>query len=125
MEPVLASPKRVSNSVLRAAAGVVEHGDVFRLDRVPAPVPFGQLPSSDVAPVPAPPAPARPPLALQGIVGPPWQAVVEGLPDQEGPVVVRGGERFGELKVRSVSRDHVVVVGSDTVWRLTVRNPWQ
>jgi hypothetical protein len=61
---------------------------------------------------------------VTGIFGPPWQAVVEGIPGREGGVVVREGEVLGELRVRSIKRDTVVVVGFDTTWALAVRRPW-
>jgi hypothetical protein len=72
-----------------------------------------------------PPPPAfRPPLAVSGMVGPPWAAVLEGVPGQDHGVLVRGGERFGDLRVRSVSPAAVVVSSPDTTWRLTLRR-WQ
>jgi hypothetical protein len=73
-----------------------------------------------------PPAPTsyRPPLAIGGIVGPPWEALLEGVPGEERGVVVRTGSTLGELKVRSVSRDLVVIQGQDTTWRLSVKKAW-
>jgi hypothetical protein len=90
----------------------------FRLDRSPAPV----APPSDPLGGQVAPPPFRPSLALSGITGPPWAAVLEGVPEHENGVVVRGGERFGELQVRSVARGGVVVSSSDTTWRLTLRH---
>ena len=66
-------------------------------------------------------------LSLLGIV---WDggrdptALLEGLPGVEGPRVVRRGEHVGDLRVRTIARDHVMVLGPDTTWILTVREPW-
>jgi len=61
---------------------------------------------------------------LSGVFGPPWQAVLEGIPGKQGSVVVRVGDVFGELRIRSIRRDTVVVQGADTTWKLTVRRTW-
>ena len=52
-------------------------------------------------------------------------AVIEGLPGIEGSRVVRVGEEYGGVRVRRVERALVVLAGLDTVWTLTVREPWQ
>jgi hypothetical protein len=119
---------------LSTAARVVAAGDPFRLDRVPAPIgsqppgmpgmPSGIMPGMMPPPF-VPPRPPSPALLVSGIVGPPWQAVLEGVPGQQGAVVVRAGTVLGDLRVRSVTRDRVVVAGPDTTWNLSVRKPWQ
>lgn len=92
----------------------------FRLDRRPSSVPFGAPPV-----VAAPPDPTRrPKIQLTGVFGPPWQAVLEGIPGREGSVVARVGDAFGTLRIRSIRRDTVVVQGADTTWKLTVRHVW-
>ncbi|MGH7679626.1 MAG: hypothetical protein ACRENU_14240 [Gemmatimonadaceae bacterium] len=90
----------------------------FRLSRRKADVPF--VPRGQAAP--PPPAPVvHPTLTLKGIVGgPPWQAVVDGLPGQPVGTVVSAGNVFDKLVVRSVSRDSVVIQSPDTTWRLTL-----
>ena len=108
-----------------AAARLVTGGDVFRLDRVPAPIGAPQAQLAGLPPAPPPPPRFRPPLAVSGIVGPPWQAMLEGVPDHPSTVVVSPGDVLGPLRVRSITRDQVVVQGPDTTWRLTVRRPWQ
>lgn len=140
-EPVPAAPpsalrttpppvERLPRERLATAASTVAGGNPFRLDRAPAPIPF-PVPGADPSMMPGmpppyePPPPPRPELRVTGIVGPPWQALLEGVPGHDGAVVVRGGETFGELRVRSVGRETVVVAGADTTWRLSVRNPWQ
>jgi hypothetical protein len=102
----------------------VVHRDVFRLARRPAAVAYDPQALAQ----PEPPPPLRPPLRLVGIV---WDggldptALLEGLPGVEGPRAVRRGERVGELRVRTIAAQHVVILGPDTVWTLTVREPWR
>lgn len=123
-----AAPRRVSAERLARATGTVNGGNAFRLDRAPAPVGFAQPAPPDMMGAPAhyvAPPPPRPQLAVSGIVGPPWQAAVEGVPGREGAVVVRMGDVLGDLRIREVTRTTVVVSAPDTMWRLTVRRPWQ
>ena len=96
--------------------------DPFRAARHPSPVEY--RPELEGAP-PPPPRPPRPALAVSGIIGgPPWSAVLEGVPGREGGAVVRGGDTLGGLKVRAVWRDTVIITGMDTTWRLIVRRGW-
>lgn len=123
-------PTRVEAARLAEAERAIAAGNPFRLDRVPAPVGFAQPGMGDGygagAPMPyRPPPPPRPPLAVSGIAGPPWRAVLEGVPGHEGGVVVQRGDALGELRVREVTSTTVVVAAPDTVWRLTLRRPWQ
>jgi hypothetical protein len=96
----------------------------FRLTRRPALVPYDAV---RAAQPPSPPTP-RPTLSLAGIVwdgGANPSAVVDGLPGIEGPRVVRKGEIVGAISVRSITSDRVVMVGHDTIWTLTVKEPWR
>ena len=70
-----------------------------------------------------PPAPPfRPVLSLKGIVGgPPWQAIIDGIPGQPPGTVVRSGSSFDRLQVRDVMRDTVIVQLPDTVLVLTLK----
>jgi len=98
--------------------------DPFRIARRPAPVAYDLVRAAQ-PPAPVPPKPA---LVLTGIV---WDrggnpsAVLDGVPGAGGPRVVRSGERIGALLIRRIERDRVVVVGLDTTWTLTVREPWK
>jgi hypothetical protein len=94
-------------------------GDLFRRERrAPDPIPQGPLPPA-AARAPAPP---KPRLVLQGLVGgPPWDAIVQGLPGHDGSYVVRAGDSIGGLKVRSVRPDGATIHGMDTTWILTLR----
>lgn len=122
----LPSPMR-ENDAGRIAAAVarVERRNPFRLNRAPA---VRSDPAGPpVQPVPAPVfAAPRPPLALAGIVGgPPWEALVEGLPGREGAVLVRAGDRIEDFHVVSVGPDGLVVQHPDTSWSLTLKQRWQ
>jgi hypothetical protein len=98
--------------------------DPFRVTHQPASVAYDPTRAAQ-PPAPMPPKPA---LVLTGIV---WDsrgnpsAVLDGLPGGGGPRVVRQGEQLGALRVRRIARDRVVVSGLDTVWTLTVREPWR
>jgi hypothetical protein len=66
--------------------------------------------------------PPKPVLSLRGILGgPPWDALVEGVPGHEGAVVLRAGQRSGDITVRAIRRDTVFLQGMDTTWKLTLR----
>jgi len=109
-----------------AAAATADH-DPFRLTHEPSDVPY--TPDRENL-SPPPPPPALPQIALSGIVGPPWTAVLEGVPGHAGSVIVAPGDTItrpplGVLVMQRVSRDTATVIGSDTTWKLTVRQPWQ
>jgi len=98
----------------------------FRLDRSPAPLRF--RPGASIAApglVPSPSMVTRPVLLLRAIAGPPWEAVVEGIPGRNEPVVLREGDRMGDLLIRAIGRDTVVVSGMDTTWYLTLSQSWR
>jgi hypothetical protein len=115
-------PARASPAALAAAAQAARRGNPFRLDRSPAPVRYAVAPVPGLpVPPPPPPAPPRSALTLAGVVGPPWQALVQGIPGRSGAVVVRAGDRIDDLRVLSVTRDRAVIQGTDTTWRLTLK----
>jgi hypothetical protein len=107
--------------VTHAAAALVAT-DPFRAARHPSPIAY----RADLEGAPPPPMRAqRPALAISGIIGgPPWSAVLEGVPGREAGTVVQSGDTLGGLKVRAVKRDTVVITGMDTTWRLIVRRAW-
>ena len=114
------------DSIDDAASATSDH-DPFRLTREPSAVPYdagGEVVAA------AGPAPPKPPLALSGIVGPPWVAVLEGVPGRTGSVLAKAGDTLARpplvlVVVHRIWRDTVVVVGSDTTWTLTVYHPWR
>lgn len=101
----------------------VVKGDPFRVSRRPTDVPYDPLrvASSGAAATGAP----KPSLVLTGIVwGATPQAVMEGLPGVDRPRVLRTGDVVAGLCVKRIEPTRVTVVGLDTVWVLTVRQPW-
>jgi hypothetical protein len=112
-----------SDSLAHFASMVSEH-DPFRLDRRPTTNPFHpELVGATSSPPPA--RQPRPPLALAGIVGgPPWEALVDGIPGHDASVLVRQGDVLSDLKVRSIDRDTIVLKSADTTWRLGMKHPW-
>ena len=104
---------------LQDAALAATARNPFRLSRSKADVPYVRR-GQAVAP-PPPVQVVHPTLTLKGIVGgPPWQAVIDGLPGQPSGTVVSAGSVFDKLVVRVVSRDSVVIQAPDTIWRLTL-----
>jgi hypothetical protein len=111
----------ISDSMLAHAAELTVENDLFRLSNSPPDVRFDpgvgvtvvqSGPSSSVA--------ARPILALKAIVGgPPWHAVIDGIPGQPSGTLARTGSRFDALLIRSITRDSVVIQGADTAWVLS------
>jgi len=95
--------------------------DLFQRERRPPP----QAP----APGEVPPAEAIAPtmnLRLVGIVaGARPSAVILGVPGATGPRLVLEGDRVGNLTVRRIARDTVVLSVADSLIRLTIREPWQ
>lgn len=109
------------SATLASAADTVIDNDPFRLDRAPADVGFGQ----DAAPSQQPPpSPFRqPPPRLTAVLGgPPWRAVLEGVPGREGSVVVSPGDRVGPFAVLTISRTLLTLKGADTTWQLHLRD---
>lgn len=114
-----------SNADLANAARFVESHNPFRLDRQPAAVAFG-LPKPPLPVVAQAPAAPRPTLVLRGIVGgPPWQALLDGLPGRSGSALVQTGDRIGQFVIGTISREKVVVMGPDTTWTLAATPTWR
>jgi len=115
-----------SRDTIDSAAAATSDDDPFRLTREPSDVPY--TPDRENAPPLPPPAPV-PPIMLSGIVGPPWVALLEGVPGHTGSLIAAPGDTVSRapmamLMIRRVTRDTVLVAGTDTTWRLTVRQPW-
>jgi hypothetical protein len=106
---------------LAKALDVILSQNLFRLDR------RAEGSAMKATPTPVPPQAAgvpKPRFVLRGILGgPPWDAVLEGIPGREGSVVVRTRDSVAGFLIRSVHRDTVVVHGMDTTWRLTMGRP--
>ena len=115
---VVAGPPALPDTrSLDDAAATIVANDPFRLSNKPASVRFASA-ALDVTPI----AHVRPQFVLRAIVGgPPWSAIVEGIPGQAGGIVVSAGLAFDMVRIRSITRDTVVVQTSDTTWKLTMR----
>lgn len=121
--PAAAEPRHVAADSIAQAAAYVTASDPFRLSRQPASVAYS--PALEGLAPPVAQGPPRPTLVLRGIVGgPPWSAILDGVPGRDGSVVVRRGDSLGTLVVRVVGRDTVIINGADTTWRLTVKRSW-
>lgn len=108
-----------ARDTLRGAAARTTEHDPFRLERRPASVAFSTTPLGPVLPQ----APVGPTIhiALQGTIGgPPWQAILSGIPGHDGTTVVRSGDTLGGIAIRRVSRDSVVVRVKDSTWTVTL-----
>jgi hypothetical protein len=104
---------------LDVAAEVVAARDPFRLPQEAA---LAER-AATAAEAAAVPRAAAPLLVVRAIVGgPPWQAVLDGLPGQPPGTVVTSGAEIGGLRVVAVTRDSVVVRGLDTTWTLALRS---
>lgn len=100
----------------------IVNGDVFRVDRKPAAVPY-RIGSDSTPSTPPPPPVPKPVLTLVGIVGgPPWAALIDGVPLHEGSVLVHAKDTVGGLRVREISAEQVTITGLDTVWHLTTNH---
>jgi len=123
MGSTAAMPPDSLEATLAEAEDITTTNDPFRLANAPASVRFnpanengGAASAAAVAP------PVRPNMTLKAIVGgPPWQAIVDGIPGQPQGTVVRTGNAFDRLVARAVTRDSVVIQGPDTTWVLSFR----
>jgi len=116
----LAMTKGATSRELSEAANEVIVNNPFRISRRPSGVPFGSETRQPEQQQPA--STPRPNLVLVGIVGgPPWIALVQGVPGREGLVVFRQGDTVAGLSISEVTRQGAVVIGADTLWRLALK----
>ena len=117
-------PARADTTALATQAARLRARDPFRLDRKPAAVRYNPW-ETVTAPVATPPR-ALPPLALAGLVGgPPWNALIEGVPGAEGGFLLTLGDSAKGILFTALRGDTVFLVGFDTTWSLTPRRPWR
>jgi len=126
-DAALAADSAHADSVA-AALDYVDAHDPFSPDRASV---EQRAALSPVAPPALPPGPqlpekVRPAFVLRGVVGvaPDLRAILDGLPDVEGSVLLAVGDTARGFRVRRVWADSVVVQGADTAWRLGVRRQW-
>lgn len=114
------SRQRVADDSLAAAEDAIVTNDPFRLSNSPPAVRYD--PAADGVVQSGVLSQPRPSLVLKAIVGgPPWQAVIDGIPGQPPGTLAQAGSRFDRLIVRAVTRDSVIVQGADTSWVLSFR----
>lgn len=107
-----------ADTLAKAAERVVAR-DPFRLDRHPASVAFATTPSGMPGPI-VPPQPAVR-LVLHGTIGgPPWKAILSGIPGHDGTTLMSTGDTLGGVLVRRVARDSVLVRVKDSTWTVTL-----
>jgi hypothetical protein len=108
---------------LAASASRLRARDPFRVDRKPAQVLYN--PWQPVVTTPPPPPPVRPPLALAGLVGgPPWNALIVGIPGREGGVLLQLGDSANGVRFVALRGDTAILAAFDTTWALTARRAW-
>lgn len=115
--PLTSAPDAVviADTIPDAVTRIVER-NIFQPRGTAATVSIGEVTS--VATTPAPP---RPILSLLGIVGgPPWSAIVAGVPGRDGAVVMRLADTLSGLRIATIRRDTVVVRSRDTTWTLSL-----
>lgn len=99
------------------AVAIVDN-DPFRLANEPSPTRYSLAPAEPAAVTTVARA-QHPNLTLRGIAGgPPWQALVDGIPGQTHVTLVHVGSVVDKLVVRAITRDTVVIRGVDTTWVL-------
>ncbi len=117
-------PARPDTLAIAASAARLRSRDPFRIERRPAEIRYNPW-EPVVASAPAP-TPARPPLALAGLMGgPPWNALLEGVPGRETGVLLQLGDSAGGIRFVALHGDTVMLAGFDTTWSLTARRPWR
>jgi hypothetical protein len=110
-------------AILAEAEEVTVSNDPFRLSNSPPAVRYDPKNENSGVASPGMSVPViRPSLTLKAIVGgPPWQAIVDGIPGQPTSTLVRAGATYDRLIARAVTRDSVVIQGPDTTWVLSFR----
>jgi len=102
---------------LADAAAAIRDRDPFRSERKPTRLRFN--PWQPAVAATQSPAPTRPALSLAGVLGgPPWNALIQGIPGREGGVVLGVGEAAGGIRLTKIHGDTAFVSGSDTTWVL-------
>jgi hypothetical protein len=113
--------ERLDDDSLGMQVVAVVATDPFRLNRRPSAVPYGSVPPEST---PQPRA-VLPELRLAGVIGPPWRAMLDGVPGRTETVVVAEGDTLGGLRVRAIRNGRIELSTSDTTWTLTMRRTWQ
>lgn len=112
-------PESPDSEDLNAAAAAAGRASPFRSDRAPADnaaAAVGPPPSAEQVLLPGTQ------ISLRGILGgPPWTAVLQGIPGTSNTAVMRLGDTLSGFTLARVRRDTVVVRGLGRVFTLTLR----
>jgi hypothetical protein len=122
--PVSAPARPIARDSLGVLTSHIVDSDLFRLERRPAAVAYGAAPDTVANGAPATSAALRPPLVLVGTVGPPWRALVDGVPGHDGSTVLRAGQSVAGLRVRDVTAATATISAVDTIWHLAIKRTW-
>jgi hypothetical protein len=127
VSPAPGVPAVPDRELLQQHADSLRQRNPFRLERSPTAQPFGAPEAAEAPPGPVEPeAPQRPLPSVGGIVGgPPWKALIEGLPGHEAGVLLTVGEEWNGFRVRWVRRDSVMLVTPDTTLILALKQAWR
>lgn len=105
------APPAPVRSEIAVSRGVGFQRSPFRIGRV------AQHAAGDAAVGTLDAPPAIPEIGVRAIVGgPPWRAVLTGLPGTPSPRVVQLGERFDPVRVVAIEADRVRLVAGDSTW---------
>lgn len=108
-----------SSDTLDSAEARVLARDVFGIEQGVADVASApQVPSNATIAIPPGVFTAR--ISVQAIAGPPWIAVLSGLPGRTTQTVVLAGDTVGVYRIRSISRDSVTIQAPDSLIRLSL-----
>ena len=103
---------------MRQAADSVASTDPFRLDRHP----LRQTLATPAAASPSDAMISALHLELNGVSGgPPWRAIISGIPGHDGAVVVNAGDTVGGIKFRTIRRDTVIAQTKDSTITFTLK----
>lgn len=106
-------PQLIDGDSLAVVADDVVANDPFRPDRVVGSAAESPTPTSTQA------ARQLPHLVLRGVIGgPPWDAIIDGIPGRLAGAVLRSGENISGLSISIASRDSVRVTWADSTWTL-------
>jgi hypothetical protein len=98
---------------------------VMRRNVFETPLPAPELGDEQQKPVaiPAPLPISDPGIAVRAIAGPPWVAVLSGLPGQSSQRVVIAGDTSGVYRIRSITSDSVTIQSPDSLIRVSLNGP--
>lgn len=116
---------RIDIQSVRRAAVELRNRNPFRMERRPTSVRFGSAEVAQVAEV-VEVHDHRPNLVLSGIIGgPPWIALIEGIPGREIGVALVQGEEVNGIRLERLQGDTAILSGLDTTWVLMPKQVWQ